>query len=69
MTMAHYHSGALAATPVRRRTQRRHVKALAVHPDLADLEFSDIGRDPHYASGWFIAPAILVFVLMIAVLL
>jgi hypothetical protein len=48
------------------RIHAQRAKAAVMRADLADLEFSNIGRDPHYASGWFIAPLLLVFVLIIS---
>ena len=27
--------------------------------ELMELEFSDIGRDPHFLPGWYILPSIL----------
>jgi hypothetical protein len=27
--------------------------------ELLELEFSDIGRDPHFLPGWYILPSIL----------
>ena len=28
-----------------------------VYDSLIDSEFSEIGRNPHFAPGWFIVPA------------
>lgn len=33
--------------------------------DLIELEFSDLGRDSRYPSGWYIAPVILTLLLLI----
>ena len=31
-----------------------------LYPDLADLEFSELGRDPRFLPGWWLLPALLV---------
>jgi hypothetical protein len=49
----------------------RHARAvpLADHDALLDLEFSEAGRDPRFLPGWYILPAVLGGVLMLAALI
>jgi hypothetical protein len=67
MAMSHssHHPGLVRG----HRTHARRAKVAAMRADLADLEFSNLGHDPHYASGWFIVPLLLVFVLILSFVL
>ena len=55
----------------RRIARSRRGKAVAIaYPgsawsDLIELEFSDLGRDSRFPSGWFIAPVILTLLMLI----
>ena len=55
----------------RRVARARRGKAVAIaYPnrswaDLIELEFSGLGRDPRFASGWYIAPVMLTLLVLI----
>ncbi|MGH6827930.1 MAG: hypothetical protein ACREFW_03360 [Rhizomicrobium sp.] len=36
----------------------------AIWSDLIEIEFSNFGRNPHYPRGWYMAPAMLMLLLL-----
>ena len=46
------------AKPARGRRKTPDVFRTREHAAMADLEFSDVGRNPRFAPGWFILPGI-----------
>lgn len=71
MTSFSYHDHNLDIIAARHRARARRGRAVAIaYPgptwsDLIELEFSRCGRDPRYPSGWYIAPVILMLLLLI----
>ena len=52
--------------PARRTTKPRFKSA---DDRLAECEFGPVGRDPHYPSGWFIIPTLVLGAVILGFLL
>jgi hypothetical protein len=56
------------AQPARKRATANVFRDRA-HADLIDLEFSEYGRDPRFASGWFLLPGVVAGMAIVAALI
>jgi hypothetical protein len=54
---------------VRSRRELASVFRKREHVDLIDLEFSNYGRNPRFQPGWYILPAVVTGMAMIAAVL
>ena len=54
--------------PARKRAPANVFRDRA-HVDLIDLEFSEYGRDPRFAPGWFILPGAVLGMAVVAALI
>jgi hypothetical protein len=53
----HIHDVPLARRP-RRRRETAEIFRDREYAELIDLEFSNAGRNPRFPAGWFILPAV-----------
>jgi hypothetical protein len=61
------HDVPLAKSP-RRRRETAEIFRDREHVELIDLEFSNAGRSPRFPAGWFILPAVVAGMAILAAL-
>ena len=68
---SHYDRDLDVARGERLGRARRSARAVAIAysnaiwSDLIEIEFSNFGRDPRYPRGWYMAPAMLLLLLLV----
>ena len=63
----HIHDVPLARRP-RRRRETAEIFRDREYAELIDLEFSNVGRSPRFPAGWFILPAVVTGMAVLAAL-
>jgi hypothetical protein len=66
-----HHYDHIHDVPLARRPRRRETAEIfrgREYAELIDLEFSNVGRNPRFPAGWFILPAIVTGMAIVAAL-
>jgi len=69
MAEVHFYHPMFGARPARARRRAAGLLRTRTQGELIDLEFSNYGRNPRFQHGWYILPALVTGMAIIAAVL